>query len=169
MYAKRLFRQLVCSDSRQISCTPITCPPDFQSSKIALPHIGIALLIAFPVSTGKASTLTISAMHNKHLTLPTFFLHLSHSNNTEATLASKKSICYKLIVTREVTQRVTHRHAHCDNKSKRRTDDLAVARILISVSRQHKQNHERGAFPYVPHWKQTIGRGTQSHMAEREL
>jgi hypothetical protein len=94
--------------------------------------MGIALLTALPVSTGKASTLYCvnSDLTGRADTL-TSFLHRMRNSSRKATLASRRSKrCERWY---EVAKWSTYRHADRHNESKCRSDNFAMTWILVSV------------------------------------
>lgn len=92
----------------------------------------MALLMAFPVSTGIASTLLWSIPTSLIVLWNlTSCLHRLRSSSIGAMLANKQSEERKRMALLRGSG--TYSHAHCDDESNRRPDDLAVARIILSI------------------------------------
>jgi hypothetical protein len=58
----------------------------------------------------------------------------------------------------------TYRHGHRNYESNCRADHLTMTGVLVALSCCQYGIEVEERHPYVPHWKQTIGRGTQSHI-----
>ena len=102
-------------------------------------HIGMALLTALPVSTGKASTLSwLVFVRTVQVDIRLLFArvcctaaaeqgswpadNLHSSQRSEALLSVSKA---------------TYSHAYCNHKTERRANDFAMAGILIACTGQH--------------------------------
>lgn len=99
-------------------------------------YIGIALLTALPVSTGKARTLASSVLVFEDVKKSlTFCLHRLHNSSTVRMRASRRSaFSVSSLVIQETP---TYSHAHCDHKPNCWANDFTMAGVLVACTGQH--------------------------------